>query len=185
MDDVERIPMEGSFSRSGRELDIKTSAAYIFDDLSALDYGRVALIYRHPVQPSTASAGAAGEASSSAHQVCVHDGLKVKSLPPTYDEPEVWMQDASARWYFVCESFTQYFRLAVTHLGRTVMRIVATSLQKTCYPIVTFTHQESLVGKRPSRLKACRLQPDSGWECFVKRGFYSILKTFHCNCGLF
>lgn len=33
------------------------------------------------------------------------------------DKPTVWFIDLSARWHYVCGSFTHYLRLEVTHLG--------------------------------------------------------------------
>lgn len=106
--------MEGTFFQlADRELlDPKTSAAYIIDNLSTLDYGRVALVYRKDVVTPLSSSGA-----DDPHPISVTDGLKVKSLSLAYDEPEVWMQDTSSRWYFVAPSFIQYFRVAVSHLG--------------------------------------------------------------------
>jgi tubulin polyglutamylase complex subunit 2 len=33
------------------------------------------------------------------------------------DMPEIWFQDLSGKWHFVCFSFSQYMRLCVMHLG--------------------------------------------------------------------
>lgn len=31
--------------------------------------------------------------------------------------PQVWFQDLSCKWYFLCKTFSDYFRLLVMHLG--------------------------------------------------------------------
>jgi hypothetical protein len=30
---------------------------------------------------------------------------------------QVWLQDLSCQWQYVCEGFTDYFRLMILHLG--------------------------------------------------------------------
>jgi tubulin polyglutamylase complex subunit 2 len=32
-------------------------------------------------------------------------------------EPEVWFQDLSARWHYICSTFKQYMRVMILHLG--------------------------------------------------------------------
>jgi len=35
-----------------------------------------------------------------------------------YDaKPQIWFQDLSARWFFIANTFTDYFRLMIMHLG--------------------------------------------------------------------
>lgn len=33
------------------------------------------------------------------------------------DNPQIWFQDLSCKWYFLCKTFSDYFRLLVMHLG--------------------------------------------------------------------
>jgi len=35
----------------------------------------------------------------------------------TEDKPQIWFQDLSCTWHFIANSFTDYFRLMVAHLG--------------------------------------------------------------------
>jgi len=35
----------------------------------------------------------------------------------TFDKPQVWFQDLSCCWFFIANSFTDYFRLMIMHLG--------------------------------------------------------------------
>ena len=32
-------------------------------------------------------------------------------------KPQVWFQDNSCKWYFIANTFTDYFRLMIMHLG--------------------------------------------------------------------
>jgi hypothetical protein len=83
-------------------LDIKTSAAFSID--SSLQIGDVVLLYRSP--DNTHGHGGAATGNS-----------KWKSAINPYEEPEVWFQDISARWHFICPTFTHFLRLMVSHLG--------------------------------------------------------------------
>ena len=49
--------------------------------------------------------------------VVTHDGLTIKPKCGSYEDPEIWIQDASSSWHFVADSFTTYLRLAIVHLG--------------------------------------------------------------------
>jgi len=42
------------------------------------------------------------------------EGERAEARPAT---PQVWFQDPSAKWHYLAGSFTDYFRLAATHLG--------------------------------------------------------------------
>eukprot|EP00002_Diphylleia_rotans_P041228 TRINITY_DN9980_c0_g1_i3.p1 TRINITY_DN9980_c0_g1~~TRINITY_DN9980_c0_g1_i3.p1 ORF type:complete len:215 (+),score=44.70 TRINITY_DN9980_c0_g1_i3:44-688(+) len=33
------------------------------------------------------------------------------------NDPQIWFQDLCGRWFFVCNTFTEYFRLMILHLG--------------------------------------------------------------------
>jgi len=33
------------------------------------------------------------------------------------DKPQIWFQDLSCQWFFIANSFTDYFRLMIMHLG--------------------------------------------------------------------
>jgi tubulin polyglutamylase complex subunit 2 len=47
-----------------------------------------------------------------------HDGrLCLLYRPPAMESPEVWFQDLSRSWYCVAESFADYLRLLLMHLG--------------------------------------------------------------------
>ncbi|KAJ1635601.1 hypothetical protein T492DRAFT_964564 [Pavlovales sp. CCMP2436] len=47
-----------------------------------------------------------------------HDGrLILLYRLPAVDSPQVWFQDLSQGWYFIADSFSDYFRLLLLHLG--------------------------------------------------------------------
>jgi tubulin polyglutamylase complex subunit 2 len=47
-----------------------------------------------------------------------HDGrLCLLYRLPAVDSPQVWFLDLSRNWYFIAESFADYFRLLLLHLG--------------------------------------------------------------------
>lgn len=46
--------------------------------------------------------------------ICVFRPLVASS---DEQEPEIWFQDLSARWHFVCHTLKQYLRLMILHLG--------------------------------------------------------------------
>lgn len=98
MDGVKRVPVEGTFAplwdNSASLPDPKRSSAFSLDSLS--ETGDIVFLYREP-QTSLSSAG--------------QEGLEISN------SPEIWFVDLSARWHFICKSFTQYLRASVTHLG--------------------------------------------------------------------
>ena len=113
---IGRVALEGTFPKmnwpkvdkavcqGGRSdsfvLDLKTSAAFTID--SSLEIGDVVLLYRVPDIHDEAGGG----------------GNRWKGLSSSpYEDPEIWFQDISARWHFVCSSFTNFMRLMVAHLG--------------------------------------------------------------------
>jgi tubulin polyglutamylase complex subunit 2 len=32
-------------------------------------------------------------------------------------KPQIWFQDLSCKWYYIANTFTDYFRLMIMHLG--------------------------------------------------------------------
>jgi len=104
--DMQRIPLDGTFDCSAASApDSKTCAAFVISRLPR--GGRVVLLYRQPTE----------QASTPSQIVIVQDGLKVSSAIINYDEPEVWLQDTNSRWYYMCGSFSQYYRLSLVHVG--------------------------------------------------------------------
>lgn len=47
----------------------------------------------------------------------VKDGRLALMYRNTTDKPQVWFQDLSCSWYFISNTFTDYFRLMIMHLG--------------------------------------------------------------------
>lgn len=47
----------------------------------------------------------------------VKDGRLCLMYRNTFDKPQVWFQDLSWQWYFIAQTFTDYFRLMIMHLG--------------------------------------------------------------------
>ena len=109
INEISRIPMEGQFHSLNRpEPDIKNSASFVFDILENIPSYRLVLMYRQPNNQVSAQAST---------RVITKDGLKISREIKGYDNPEIWLQDSSLKWYFIADSFTQYLRLAVSHLG--------------------------------------------------------------------
>ena len=52
-----------------------------------------------------------------AFELCRMDGRVALFYRNRKDNPQVWFQDLSCTWHFISNSFTDYFRLMVTHLG--------------------------------------------------------------------
>ena len=75
--------------------DVRECVAF---SLSSYEEGQVALLYRRrPISLETSSP------TGDFH------------MPP--EMPEIWFQDNTGAWHFICYSFTQYMRLCVMHLG--------------------------------------------------------------------
>ena len=109
INEIERIPLQGVFQCKDREPpDASNCAAFEFDMMTDLHVARIALIYRNTVDIDV-NGGHAMEVTS--------DGLSIKPKCGSYEEPEIWIQDASCNWYFITDCFTKYLRLAVVHLG--------------------------------------------------------------------
>jgi tubulin polyglutamylase complex subunit 2 len=104
--EIQRVPLDGIFFASliSPPPDSKSCAAFVISRLPR--GGRVTLLYRSPT-----------DQASSSLLTGVQDGLKVSCVVQNYDEPEVWLQDTNSRWYFMCGSFSQYYRLSLVHLG--------------------------------------------------------------------
>ena len=109
MKEIERIPLEGVFNCTDRDPpDVNSCAAFEFDSMTDLDAARVALIYRNAAEL---------DIHANPTTMVTDNGLKIKPKCGSYEDPEIWIQDASSNWYFITDSFTKYLRLAVVHLG--------------------------------------------------------------------
>ena len=72
--------------------------------MTSSEVGDVVLLYKDCVDDRTAN-----------YETAIDD---LNGIGHYYsDKPTVWFIDLSARWHYVCGSFTHYLRLAVTHLG--------------------------------------------------------------------
>jgi tubulin polyglutamylase complex subunit 2 len=47
----------------------------------------------------------------------VKDGRLALLYRDNFDKPQVWFQDLSCCWFFIANTFTDYFRLMIMHLG--------------------------------------------------------------------
>jgi len=47
----------------------------------------------------------------------VKDGRLAIIYRGTHSKPQIWFQDLSCNWFFLANSFTDYFRLMIMHLG--------------------------------------------------------------------
>ncbi len=83
--------------------DSKSCAAFFLHSVS--EVGEVYLLYRQPHNNKQSSTGSESEYIGLINQ----SGL--------YENPEIWFVDISQRWHFLCQTFTQYVRLMITHLG--------------------------------------------------------------------
>ncbi len=45
------------------------------------------------------------------------DGRVVLMYNRTHNKPQIWFQDLSCCWFFIANTFTDYFRLMIMHLG--------------------------------------------------------------------
>lgn len=45
------------------------------------------------------------------------DGRLALMYRGTTSKPQIWFQDLSCNWFFIANSFTDYFRLMIMHLG--------------------------------------------------------------------
>jgi len=45
------------------------------------------------------------------------DGRVVLLYKDTFNKPQIWFQDLSCGWFFIANTFTDYFRLMIMHLG--------------------------------------------------------------------
>lgn len=113
LSEIQRIPIDGTFDTNKLvsniavdSADIKSFVAFTLDSLS--EVGQIVMLYRP---------------SSHVRQQTVYDGTGreiINSLnheAGQYENPEIWFLDVSARWHFLCPTFTQFIRLMVTHLG--------------------------------------------------------------------
>ena len=133
--ELERLPLEGQFPGFDNVAGM-TSAAFILDD--TLDEGNIVLLYRSVAdkekwvskgfRSSMNSVGIGG--SSSSNQLVSMVSNKVPPIlefspveqdtdhtQASYENPEVWFQDRSARWHFLSQSFSDFLRLMIVHVG--------------------------------------------------------------------
>ena len=45
------------------------------------------------------------------------DGRVALLYRNTFNKPQIWFQDLSCSWFFIANTFTDYFRLMIMHLG--------------------------------------------------------------------
>jgi len=95
----------------------------------ALPIGRMQLNPLQAVKQATVddcdmlvdSAGSTSPANRDGHTVAFSlddtDGHVVLFYRSVDTPPQVWFQDLSCTWHFIANTFTDYFRLMVTHLG--------------------------------------------------------------------
>ncbi len=112
LDIIQRCTLEvsnlnSSLTKSVLPPNPKTSAAFTLE--SCGDGGQVVLLYRNPSSSSSSSS------SSSPTDVMETKGSS--SSGNEFHEPEVWFQDVSSRWHYICSGFTQYLRLSIVHFG--------------------------------------------------------------------
>jgi len=121
LDLISRCTLEGSvfqsLSGSPGLPDPKSSAVFTVESCSD-GGGQVVLLYRQPSGPGGGGGGEAGSSSPShpPNVFVVEEGGGTKENY-SYENPQVWFQDPSTRWHYVCSSFTEYLRLSVAHFG--------------------------------------------------------------------
>lgn len=90
LDEIVPIPIElDVYSQVAKKSPDPTAQAFVID--SHCEVGFVVILLFPPPKGSTAA--------------------------PLDKSPEVWMLDLSGRWHYICNSFSQYFRLMIVHLG--------------------------------------------------------------------
>lgn len=103
---IQRCALEGSFLKSlDGKIDTpspKTAAAFILETRGDQG-GQILMIYRHHIEDNTNSNS--------------HGSASLDSHGQQYANPEIWYQDPSTRWHYICNGFTEYLRLAIVHLG--------------------------------------------------------------------
>ena len=118
LDLISRCTLEGSvfqsLSGSPRPPDPKSSAAFTLESCSD-GGGQVVLLYRQPSGPGGSEASSPSP-SNSPNVVMMEEGGGAKENY-SYANPQVWFQDPSTHWHYVCSSFTEYMRLSVAHFG--------------------------------------------------------------------
>jgi len=100
---LERLPIEGMFPGHASTAGL-TSAGFALDGRS--EAGTTVLLYRSQ-EDRAAAQGASGGSDAG----CGSSG------GTSYESPEVWFQDRSARWHFLCASVSDFLRLMVVHVG--------------------------------------------------------------------
>lgn len=116
MEAVKSMEIEGTFSTyswndspSATLPEVRSSAAFILD--SHCEVGDVVLLYRN--KPANKNNDDSNDNATSENQAQQQPTPEASC----FEEPEVWFVDQSARWHYLCKSFTQYLRLLVVHLG--------------------------------------------------------------------
>ena len=98
LSDLQRVAIEGLFPGHANTASM-TSAGFSLDTRS--EVGTTVLLYRSK------------EDKISGQSDCYTSDASSES----YDSPEVWFVDRSARWHFLSASFSDFLRLMVVHVG--------------------------------------------------------------------
>ena len=134
LEGLQRCSLEGvhldSYDDEASRLDSRCCACFALESYQN-GFGMTALVYRQPTvdsavigqtysKTSPGSKTTDSEESEEQHgssKATTNSSTTSPSRQGSYRDPEVWFQDKSSRWHFVCATFTQYVRLAVVHFG--------------------------------------------------------------------
>ena len=104
---IQRCTLEGSFLKSlDGKIDTpspKTAAAFVLENRGDSG-GHTLMVYRHHDDLKNNNNNN-------------ENGASLDSHGQQYAQPEIWYQDPSTRWHYICSGFTEYLRLAIVHLG--------------------------------------------------------------------
>jgi hypothetical protein len=128
--ELARVPIDGDFPGRSSTAGM-SSAGFALDSKASASGGLTVLLYysdRDRAQARVAGddANQGGAAPSSPKNVGLENGTGASAGMGTgtgaagdtsYENPEVWYQDRSARWHFLSSSFSDYLRLMVVHAG--------------------------------------------------------------------
>jgi tubulin polyglutamylase complex subunit 2 len=125
LSEVVRVPMEGTFPASLGGTGSTTSAGFALDNKAGV--GNIVLLFRsHEEDAATCAPAAAPNYDTSAGVGTEESAVSSADLPlssvvgsrtTSYENPEIWFQDVSARWHYISGSFSDYLRLLVMHCG--------------------------------------------------------------------
>jgi tubulin polyglutamylase complex subunit 2 len=129
-----RVPIEGDFPDRTSTAGM-SSAGFALDSKASASGGLTVLLYYSDRDRAQAQARVAGDDASergaapsppknsgsgagTGTGTGIGTGTGVGAAGDTsYENPEVWYQDRSARWHFLSSSFSDYLRLMVVHAG--------------------------------------------------------------------